>query len=165
MEGTGAAGLTRRTVLGAGTVAAGLAAAVGPGLTTGGGAAAAAPPFSVESAAAALRRLLPDHAAQFRLIASAAPGGTERFRVAGAAGRVEVSGTSPAVLLTGVHWYLKEVCSAHISWAGRNLGLPATLPAPERPWSAPPRCPTASRSTTPTTATPTPTPTGPTGSG
>ncbi|MGK5449937.1 alpha-N-acetylglucosaminidase [Streptomyces radiopugnans] len=133
VEGTGAAGLTRRTVLGAGTVAAGLAAAVGPGLTTGGGAAAAAPPFSVEPAAAALRRLLPDYAAQFRLAASAAPGGTERFRVAGAAGRVEVSGTSPAVLLTGVHWYLKEVCSAHISWAGRNLGLPATLPAPERP--------------------------------
>jgi alpha-N-acetylglucosaminidase len=44
-----------------------------------------------------------------------------------------VAGTSPAVLLTGVHWYLKESCSAHISWAGRQLDLPATLPAPARP--------------------------------
>ncbi|WP_199185911.1 alpha-N-acetylglucosaminidase [Streptomyces carminius] len=125
-------------MLGAGTVAAGLAAALGPGLgpgAAGRGRAFAAPraPFSTEPARAALHRLLPGHAGQFHLVPLDARGGAERFRVAGAAGRLEVAGTSPAVLLTGVHWYLKEVCSAHISWAGRQLSLPATLPAPPGP--------------------------------
>ncbi|MET8676419.1 alpha-N-acetylglucosaminidase [Streptomyces sp. NPDC004647] len=82
-------------------------------------------------AGAALRRLLPDHADQFRL--QALSGGPERFRVSGTAGRIEVSGTCPGVLLTGVHWYLKYVCGAHISWSGTQLRLPKRLPAPARP--------------------------------
>ncbi|GAA2443062.1 alpha-N-acetylglucosaminidase TIM-barrel domain-containing protein [Streptomyces macrosporus] len=132
-EGTGTQGLPRRVVLAAGTVAAGLAAAVGPGLTPLGSAVAAPRPFATGPAQEALRRLLPDHAAQFRLTPLSAADGTERFRVTGTAGRIEVAGTSPAVLLTGVHWYLKEVCSAHVSWAGSQLDLPATLPAPASP--------------------------------
>ncbi|MFD8699260.1 alpha-N-acetylglucosaminidase N-terminal domain-containing protein, partial [Kitasatospora purpeofusca] len=32
--------------------------------------------------------------------------------VGGRTGRLTVSGTSPAVLLTGVHWYLKYTCRA-----------------------------------------------------
>lgn len=44
-----------------------------------------------------------------------------------------MSGTTPAVLLTGVHWYLKYVCGAHIAWNGSQLDLPKTLPAPPRP--------------------------------
>ncbi|HEX5567460.1 MAG TPA: alpha-N-acetylglucosaminidase, partial [Streptomyces sp.] len=107
-------------------------------MAPGRGAAAAAPSRtprarSVEPARAALRRLLPEHAGQFELTALSAPKGTDRFRVAGTAGRIEVAGTTAAVLLTGVHWYLKEVCGAHISWAGGQLGLPRTLPAPSRP--------------------------------
>lgn len=133
-EGTGVRGPSRRTVLGAGTVAAGLVAAIGPGPVVGGGSAAAAPrPFGTEPARAALGRLLPDHVDQFHLTPLSATDGAERFRVTGTAGRIEVAGTSPAVLLTGVHWYLKEVCSAHISWAGSQLNLPTTLPAPARP--------------------------------
>ncbi|MEW2181373.1 alpha-N-acetylglucosaminidase N-terminal domain-containing protein, partial [Streptomyces sp. NPDC005406] len=31
------------------------------------------------------------------------------------------AGTSPAVILTGVHWYLKYECDAVISWAGSQL--------------------------------------------
>lgn len=129
--------MSRRAVLGAGTVAAGLATAVGPGLTPAGSAAAAPrrprAESAVEPARAALRRLLPGHAAQFHLTALDARGGPERFRVTGTEGRIEVAGTSPAVLLTGVHWYLKEVCGAHVSWAGSQLDLPAALPAPARP--------------------------------
>lgn len=90
--------------------------------------------FDTAPARAALRRLLPDHAEQFRLSPLArARAGAERFRVSGSAGRVDVAGTSPAVLLTGVNWYLKYVCRAHISWAGSQLNLPAKLPAPGRP--------------------------------
>lgn len=90
----------------------------------------AAPAGAVDAARAAVRRLLPRHADQFRFRLVR---GAERFRVAGSAGRIEVSGTDAGVLLTGVHWYLKYVCGAHISWSGSRLDLPATLPAPRRP--------------------------------
>ncbi|MER5766637.1 alpha-N-acetylglucosaminidase TIM-barrel domain-containing protein [Streptomyces sp. NPDC001985] len=83
----------------------------------------------ITPARAALRRLLPDHEEQFELSALS---GAERFRVTGTAGRIVVAGTSPAVQLTGVHWYLKYTCRAHISWSGSRLELPDTLPAPRR---------------------------------
>lgn len=82
------------------------------------------------AARAAVERLLPRHAGQFRFRVTDGP---ERFRVTGSAGRIEVSGTDAGVLLTGVHWYLKYECGAHISWSGSQLDLPATLPAPRRP--------------------------------
>ncbi|WP_406305454.1 alpha-N-acetylglucosaminidase [Streptomyces sp. NBC_00885] len=117
------AGLSRRTVLGT-------AGAIGLGAALAGHApAAAAPaaPFATSPAREALGRLLPRHAGQFRLRALEGP---ERFRVTGSRGRIEVEGTSAAVLLTGVHWYLKYVCRAHISWSGSQLDLPALLPGP-----------------------------------
>ncbi|MGW4028460.1 alpha-N-acetylglucosaminidase [Streptomyces sp. NPDC004838] len=89
-------------------------------------------PLDASPAHAALRRLLPRHAGRFRL-ALRADEGPDRFRVTGADGRIEVAGTSPAVLLTGVHWYLKYVCRTHISWSGTQLDLPDRLPAPHRP--------------------------------
>lgn len=123
--------LSRRTVLGtAGAIGAG-AALAGP---APGAAALTRHPvrralFSTAPALTALRRLLPDHADQFRLTAIE---GAERFKVTGTTGRIEVSGTSPAVLLTGVHWYLKYVCRAQISWSGSQVDLPVVLPAPRR---------------------------------
>ncbi|MFF0448359.1 alpha-N-acetylglucosaminidase [Streptomyces sp. NPDC004609] len=135
----GQSGLSRRTVLGtAGAIGAGAlgvgTAVAGPAPTATAapapGAAVAAALFDTAPARAALRRLLPRHAGQFALRATEGP---ERFRVTGSTGRIEVEGTSPAVLLTGVHWYLKYVCRAHISWSGSQLRLPERLPAPSRP--------------------------------
>ncbi|MEJ8656791.1 alpha-N-acetylglucosaminidase TIM-barrel domain-containing protein [Streptomyces sp. MS1.AVA.4] len=89
---------------------------------------------ATDPARAALRRLLlPHHAAQFRLSHLPEDGGGERFRVLGTTGRIEVAGTGPVALLTGVHWYLKYGCGAHVSWAGTQLDLPLLLPAPRRP--------------------------------
>ncbi|WP_336318310.1 alpha-N-acetylglucosaminidase [Streptomyces lavendofoliae] len=118
--------LSRRTLLGA-------AGAIGVGtpLTV------AAPPSAlpddnrVGPARAALERLLPGHADQIRL--TPLHGGPDRFRVTGTTGRVEVAATGPATALTGVHWYLKYRCRAHISWAGTQVDLPARLPAPRGP--------------------------------
>ncbi|MER5931973.1 alpha-N-acetylglucosaminidase TIM-barrel domain-containing protein [Streptomyces sp. NPDC002054] len=81
----------------------------------------------------ALHRLLPRHAAQFVLRTVPAGTGPDRFKVTGTDGRIEVTATGPAVLLTAVHWYLKYVCRAHLSWAGSRLDLPDVLPAPDRP--------------------------------
>ncbi|NGO68197.1 alpha-N-acetylglucosaminidase [Streptomyces boncukensis] len=118
--------LTRRTVLGtAGALGAGAA------LTSGYTPAMAADEKPARGhARAAVRRLLPDHHRQIRLRHI---GGPERFKVTGGAGRVTVHGTGPVAQLTGLHWYLKYSCDAHLSWAGSRLDLPATLPAPRAP--------------------------------
>ncbi|MGP3979499.1 alpha-N-acetylglucosaminidase [Streptomyces sp. KR80] len=137
--------MARRTLLGTagalgaaaalGSSAASVAAGTGDGTRSG-------TSEDDSPARSALRRLLPGHADQFLLgtladdkAAPSRDGGNsgERFRVSGSTGRIEVSATSPAVLLTGVHWYLKYVCGAHISWAGSQLALPRRLPAPSRP--------------------------------
>ncbi len=136
---------TRRALLSA-------AGALGAGgaLTVGSPARAAAPQEPEESAmhgtahrapaapaADALARLLPGHADQFTLEVVPPSDGTERFWVTGSTGRITVAGTSQAVLLTGVHWYLKYVCGAHFTWSGLHGSqtdrLPARLPAPARP--------------------------------
>nr|WP_206314266.1 alpha-N-acetylglucosaminidase [Streptomyces coryli] len=84
-------------------------------------------------ALAAARRLLPEHADQITfapLAEAAAADRGDRFEVGGSRGAIEIAGTTPAVMLTGLHWYLKYVCDAHISWSGSQLNLPRTLPAP-----------------------------------
>lgn len=123
--------INRRTLLGT-------AGAIGASAALGGSAAPAAADTDARAAAAdmahaqaAARRLLPDHSDQITF--TALPDGEERFRVTGSAGSIEVAGTSPAVALTGLHWYLKYTCRAHISWAGSQLELPAQLPAPDSP--------------------------------
>ncbi|MET7762160.1 alpha-N-acetylglucosaminidase [Streptomyces sp. NPDC005393] len=89
--------------------------------------------FDTAPARAALDRLLPGHADQFRLVAlEKGKEGKERFEVTGSPGRVTVAGTGPAVLLTGVHWYLKYTCQAQLTWSGDQLNLPKKLPAPRR---------------------------------
>jgi hypothetical protein len=125
--------INRRTLLGtAGALGAGVA--LGP--STGPAAAQApavpgfhtAAPADMKHAEAAVRRLLPDHHGQISF--TALDGGEERFEVSGKEGAVEIAGTSPAAALTGLHWYLKYTCAAHISWAGSQTDLPARLPAP-----------------------------------
>ncbi|MEV6520729.1 alpha-N-acetylglucosaminidase TIM-barrel domain-containing protein [Longispora sp. NPDC051575] len=91
----------------------------------------AAGAFDTAPAAASLGRLLPQHAAQFTFDAVARPATGDYFAVSGTAGAVKVQGTSPAVLLTGVNWYLKYVAKVDLGWPGDSLSrLPATLPAP-----------------------------------
>ncbi|MBW1603364.1 alpha-N-acetylglucosaminidase [Streptomyces sp. JJ66] len=139
-------GLSRRALLGsagalgAGTALTGSAPGFSPqdpappgGGPTGAptGNPAGGDPTGVAPARAALRRLLPDHADQFTL--RLLDGGEERFTVDGDSGAVTVAGTSPATVLTGVHWYLKYTCRAHLSWAGSQTELPRQLPAPQQP--------------------------------
>ncbi|WP_314172562.1 alpha-N-acetylglucosaminidase [Streptomyces winkii] len=124
--------INRRTLLGtAGALGAG--AALGPSAGPAAAQAPAVPGFhtaagDMKHAEAAARRLLPDHGDQIAF--TALTGGDERFKVSGSAGKIEIAGTSPAVALTGLHWYLKYTCAAHISWAGSQTALPAQLPAP-----------------------------------
>ncbi|MFJ8312647.1 MULTISPECIES: alpha-N-acetylglucosaminidase [unclassified Streptomyces] len=121
--------LSRRTLL---SSLAGSALALGAG-TEAGYAAETGSVAARGPAARALARLLPRHREQvtFRTVPRAA--GRDRFRVSGGAGRILVEGSTPAVQLTGFHWYLRHVAHAHISWAGEQTRLPNRLPALPEP--------------------------------
>jgi alpha-N-acetylglucosaminidase len=89
------------------------------------------PAFSTGPAEAALARLLPRHVSQFSLVAAERPESGDYFTVSGRAGHVRVRGTSPAVILSGVNWYLKYSAEVDLGWPGRSTArLPRTLPAP-----------------------------------
>ncbi|MGW5005216.1 alpha-N-acetylglucosaminidase [Streptomyces parvulus] len=110
-----------------------LTTALTPGFPS---AAASSPPeraaFSPGPARAALARLLPRHASQFSLVPAARPDSGDWFDVSGRPGRVRVRGTSPAVILSGVNWYLKHTAGVDLGWPGRSTGrLPRTLPGPD----------------------------------
>ncbi|WP_244204143.1 alpha-N-acetylglucosaminidase [Streptomyces africanus] len=120
----GITGVTRRRILTGAVVLGGAALLPRPQ----GAYAAGGTPFDSAPAAAALKRLLPDHYQQLTLRALDA--GTDRFRVTGRAGQITVEGTSPAVLLAGVHTYLRRTAHASVSWTGEQLNLPRILPAP-----------------------------------
>ncbi|MER5490248.1 alpha-N-acetylglucosaminidase [Streptomyces sp. NPDC002490] len=118
--------LLRATALGTtGVALAGLA----PSPSVG----APAPADGDGAAARAARRLLPRHADQFvfrALPAAAESGGADAFGVFGERGRIVLAGTTPAVRLTALRWYLKHTAHAHLGWAGEQLDLPQVLPAP-----------------------------------
>ncbi|MFB7453120.1 alpha-N-acetylglucosaminidase [Streptomyces sp. NPDC056194] len=106
--------------------------AAAPGMPgpRGTSASAAALPFDPGPARAGLERLLPSQAEQFTLVPVEEPASGDYFSVSGRAGSIQVRGTSPATLLTGVGWYLERVAGVDIGWPGDSLGrLPATLPA------------------------------------
>lgn len=78
------------------------------------------------AAAAAARRLLPEHWRQITFVEGKKQG---TFRVAGRAGRISVTGDTPATQLTGLNWYLRHIAYAEINWVGEQTNLlPRDLP-------------------------------------
>ncbi|MFJ6518541.1 alpha-N-acetylglucosaminidase [Streptomyces filamentosus] len=113
-------------------------AAADPGSPAVAGAAGApaAAPYSAGAARAALVRLLPRHASQFELVLLPRTSSDDRFTVSGSTGRIVVTGTTPAVLLRGVQWYLGYTAGVDLGSPGDSLAaLPDRLPAPAAPVS------------------------------
>ncbi|GAA0475460.1 alpha-N-acetylglucosaminidase [Streptomyces sp. NPDC046215] len=88
---------------------------------------------AASGAAAAVARLLPRHHRQVTFRTVPRRGGADAFRVSGAAGAIVVEGTTPAVQLTGFHWYLRHTAHAHFSWNGAQTALPDRLPGVRTP--------------------------------
>ncbi|MFE7324787.1 alpha-N-acetylglucosaminidase TIM-barrel domain-containing protein [Streptomyces sp. NPDC057565] len=89
------------------------------------------PAFAPEPAEEALARLLPHHVSQFDLVPVNRPASGDYFTVSGTTGKVRIQGTTPAVLLSGVNWYLKYTAKVDIGWPGDSTSrLPKKLPAP-----------------------------------
>ncbi|HEY9294671.1 MAG TPA: alpha-N-acetylglucosaminidase TIM-barrel domain-containing protein [Microlunatus sp.] len=92
--------------------------------------------FSSKSATQALVRLIgPDRARQVILKSIDRGDGKDRFDVRASSGRLVISGTTPAVQLTGFGWYLRHVAHADIAINGTQLDLPRRLPLPDQPIS------------------------------
>lgn len=118
--------IARRTLLGALAGSAALGA-------VGAAPAAGAPAAPGGAAAAALARLLPRHHRQVVFRPLPRRDGDDAFRVSGQEGRVTVEGSTPAVQLTGFHWYLRQTADAHFSWCGEQTALPDKLPGLRAP--------------------------------
>ncbi|GFP92397.1 alpha-n-acetylglucosaminidase [Phtheirospermum japonicum] len=96
-------------------------------------------PTEQESAArGVLQRLLPTHLSsfQFKIIAKDVCGGTSCFQISNYKGssrdsaEIMIKGTTAVDITSGLHWYLKYWCGAHVSWektGGAQLG---TVPEP-----------------------------------
>ncbi|WP_460918419.1 alpha-N-acetylglucosaminidase [Pseudoxanthomonas sangjuensis] len=80
----------------------------------------------------ALERVLPDHCEQIAWEPLAADDGTDRFEIEGQGRHLLIRSNRVLSGLAGLHWYLKYVADAHLSWAGIQLDLPARLPLPAR---------------------------------
>uniref|UniRef100_A0A0E0G1Q3 Alpha-N-acetylglucosaminidase n=1 Tax=Oryza nivara TaxID=4536 RepID=A0A0E0G1Q3_ORYNI len=106
----------------------------------GGGRRRVASPGEQEAAAAGLlRRLLPSHARSFRfqiVSKGGVCGGSSCFRISNADGsrrngaEILIQGTTAVELASGLHWYLKYWCGAHISWDKTGGAQLASVPLP-----------------------------------
>jgi alpha-N-acetylglucosaminidase len=84
---------------------------------------------SPEQAAADLtRRVLGDRATEFRFASIPAENGMDVFEVEAKDGVATVGGSTGVAMASGLNWYLKYGCNAHVSWLGDQLALPKPLP-------------------------------------
>ncbi|KAL3632126.1 hypothetical protein CASFOL_025110 [Castilleja foliolosa] len=96
-------------------------------------------PTEQESAArGVLQRLLPTHlpSFEFKIVTKDVCGGTSCFQISSYKGssrdsaEIMIKGTTAVDITSGLHWYLKYWCGAHVSWdktGGAQLG---TVPEP-----------------------------------
>ncbi|XP_054816165.1 alpha-N-acetylglucosaminidase isoform X3 [Prosopis cineraria] len=97
-------------------------------------------PASVQEAAARdlLRRLLPSHLSsfEFKIISKDACGGESCFRINNHDQSIQtgpgitIKGTTAVEIASGLHWYLKYWCGAHVSWDKTGGIQIASIPKP-----------------------------------
>ncbi|MFO1531803.1 MAG: alpha-N-acetylglucosaminidase, partial [Kiritimatiellia bacterium] len=89
-------------------------------------------PFAEDPGLAAgglIRRIAPGHADQFLVETIPAEDGRDVFEIESRDGKVVLRGNSPLSVAVGLNWYLKYTCRCSVSMNGRQLNLPARLPA------------------------------------
>ncbi|XP_050154004.1 alpha-N-acetylglucosaminidase [Malus sylvestris] len=95
---------------------------------------------SVQEAAAkaVLERLLPTHvhSFDFKIVSQDACGGRSCFMLnnynlsSGHGPEIQVKGTTAVEIASGLHWYLKYWCGAHVSWDKTGGAQLASIPSP-----------------------------------
>lgn len=82
----------------------------------------------VEAARGVLDRQLGKRAADFDLRLVESDAGHEVYEISAAHGRVSIAGSSAVALCRGAYSYLRQHCHAMVTWSGKHLDLPASLP-------------------------------------
>ena len=54
--------------------------------------------------------------------------GLDVFELESSQGKIVVRGSTGVAIASGLNWYLKHYCHAHVSWSGQQLKLPDPLP-------------------------------------
>jgi alpha-N-acetylglucosaminidase len=79
-----------------------------------------------------VERLLPSHSPAIELERIDAENGRDVFELETRGGKLVVRGSSENASASGLRHYLEHYASAHVSWGGDRLDLPAPLPAVPR---------------------------------
>lgn len=96
-------------------------------------------PFLQESAVKGLlKRLLPTHLSsfEFKIISKDACGGYSCFRItnyknsSNKSSEIIIEGATAVEIASGLHWYLKYLCGAHVSWDKTGGIQTASVPPP-----------------------------------
>ncbi|MDR3738555.1 MAG: alpha-N-acetylglucosaminidase [Terracidiphilus sp.] len=88
----------------------------------------------LDAARGVLHRQLGSRSSLFNLSLLNAPrsnssaSGNEEYEIESIGGVVHIAGTSAIALCRGAYAYLREQCGAMITWSGKHVELPATLP-------------------------------------
>jgi alpha-N-acetylglucosaminidase len=83
---------------------------------------------SIEAAHMLLKRQIGDHAEGFTLTIIPKENNRDVYQISAFNGKVEIKGSSPSALCRGAYVYLKEACNSMITWGGKHLNIPETLP-------------------------------------
>jgi alpha-N-acetylglucosaminidase len=87
-------------------------------------------PAATEAARGLFNRLFPGDRRReaFEFVEIAGDGSRDCFEIETRAGRVLIGGNNAISMAVGLNWYLKYHCHCHVSFRGRQLNLPETLP-------------------------------------
>ena len=87
---------------------------------------------AVNAARALVKRLLPGRGDEFVLESIPRADGLDVFELETVANKTVVRGSTGVAIASGLNWYLKHYCNAHVSWSGDQLKLPTPLPPLEK---------------------------------
>ncbi|HEY1578759.1 MAG TPA: alpha-N-acetylglucosaminidase [Terracidiphilus sp.] len=87
------------------------------------------PEVQLEAARGVLTRLLGSRSGNFDLQLIAAEGTQPVARISAFGGRVSIRASSGVALCRAAYTYLRQECSAMVTWSGEHLHLPASFPS------------------------------------
>ncbi|TKG94529.1 alpha-N-acetylglucosaminidase [Puteibacter caeruleilacunae] len=76
-----------------------------------------------------IQRVIPGYNSQFKL--ELLDQKEDIFEIDQQDDKIVLRGTNPVAIASGLNWYLKYTCNAHVSWCGDQLNLPEELPLPK----------------------------------
>ena len=85
---------------------------------------------SVKAAENLIERILPEHYNSF-IVKISENIEKDFFELRNYDNKIQIEGSNPVTVASGLYWYLRYFCNCHISWSGDQLNLPEQLPLPE----------------------------------